>query len=586
MALLRPHAGGERRAFVVGTLLSLGVVALQVARPWPLKWLVDSIAGHAAPAWVPEEPVRTFALLGALFMALAAVGAMLEFAQMLYINGVGNRVLFRFRRWLFEHLMGQPLAFHEGRDVGELLTRVVSDTARLRRGVNSLLVRVVQTVAFFLAALGVVLWIDALLGAILGVAGAIAFIAMRGRGRRIARASKRQRKREGALAALVGNELSHVRELQFYGAAASSVGERFRLTNDRSLRQEQKVRRLAAGLTLRVDVVVALGIALALILGASRVLTGVLTAGDLVLFLSYGLALRQPFIDFAYHTARLGRTYACAERLERIAERPSGIADAPHAEPAPPLVGALRLEGVSLRAPRRVRSTRRWSLRGIDLALPAGQRIAVIGGNGAGKSTLLRLVPRLVDPHEGRVLLDEVDVRELSVTSLREQMSIVFQDAALPGLSVRDVLALGRPGATDEEIADAVERAHLTDFVARLPDGYATVIRRGGELFSGGERQRLALATALLRDGALWLLDEPTTGLDDATARALQETLLQATRGRTALWVTHDPAVVERMDWVVALERGRLVFSGPRTAYAEQGGGVRPPVHVPSREQV
>ena len=586
VALLRPHATGERRALAAGTVLSLGVVAMQVARPWPLKWLVDSIAAHPVPRWVPDVPAHAFLVLGALFMVLAGIGAALEFAQMLYINGVGNRVLFRFRRWLFEHLMEQPLAFHEGREVGELLTRVVSDTARLRRGVNSLLVRVVQTVAFFVAALGVVTWIDPLLGAVLGAAGLIAFAAMRGRGRRIARAAKRQRKREGALAALVGNELSHVRELQFYGDSASSVTERFRLTNDRSLRQEQKVRRLAAGLTLRVDVVVASGVAIALILGASRVLAGALTAGDLILFLSYGLALRQPFIDFAYHTARLGRTYACAERLERIAERPSGIGDAPHARPAPPLVGTLRLEGVSLRAPRRVRSTRRWTVRGIDVSLPAGQRIAVVGGNGAGKSTLLRLVPRLVDPDEGRVLLDGLDVRDVTVASLREQMSIVFQDAALPGLPLRDVLALGRPQATAEEIAAAVERARLTDFVARLPDGYATVVRRGGDLFSGGERQRLALATALLRDGAIWLLDEPTTGLDEATARAMQETLFHATNGRTTLWVTHDPAVVARMDWVLALERGRVTFAGPRAAFPGHDAIVHGTLEASRQKQV
>lgn len=570
VALLRPHAAGEGRGLAAGAALSLAVVALHVARPWPLKWLVDAMAGHRVPGWIPGGLPRAFLALGALFLALATLGAVLEFVQLLYINGVGNRVLFRFRRWLFEHLMKQPLAFHEGRDVGELLTRVVSDTARLRRGVNSLLVRVVQTVAFFLAALGVVLWIDAILGAVLGVAGLVAFVAMRGRGRRIARASRRQRKREGALAALVGNELTHVRELQFYGDAASSVTERFRLTNDRSLRQEQKVRRLAAGLTMRVDVVVALGIALALMLGGVRVLTGALTAGDLVLFLSYGLALRQPFIDFAYQTARLGRTYACAERLERIAERPSGISDAPHARPAPPLAGALRMEAVCLRAPRRVRSGRRWTLRGIDLELPAGKRIAVVGGNGAGKSTLLRLIPRLVDPDTGRVLLDGIDIRDMTVSSLREQMSIVFQDAALPGLPLRDLLVLGRPGATEAELQSAVARARLTDFVAGLPQGYDTVVRRGGDLFSGGERQRIALATALLRDGAIWLLDEPTTGLDEPTALAMQDTLLDATYERTTLWVTHDPAVVERLDWVLALDGGRVAFSGPRADYVLQ----------------
>lgn len=567
-ALLRPHARGEGGALFGGLALSLGVVALQVGRPWPLKWLVDAITSQPVPAWVPAAPGAAFLVLGGAFLGIAAAAAAVEYAQTLHVSGVGDRIVFRFRHWFFDHLVRQPLAFHQGRDVGELLTRVVSDTSRLRRGTNALLIKVAQTVAVFAATLGVVLWIDLALGAILGAAGAVAFAAMWGRGRSIARAARRQRKREGALAALVGNELTHVRELQFYGNAASGVSDRFGRRNDRSLRQERKVRRLAAGLTFRVDVLLALGVAASLIVGGSRVLTGALTAGDLVLFLSYALALRQPFVDFAYQTARLGRTYACADRLQRLAERPSGIEDSPGATHAPALRGAVQLDGVSVRAPRRIRSTRRWTLRDVSVALPVGQRIAVLGGNGAGKSTLLRLVPRLVDPDEGRVLVDGMDTRQVTLASLRAQVSVVFQDAMLPNLPLRRVLTLGRPDATDHEVAAAVERAQLREFVARLPEGYETVVRRGGSLFSGGERQRVALAMALLRNGAIWLLDEPTTGLDDPAAGDLLAALFDATEGKTTLWVTHDRRLSRRMDWVLALESGQVAYAGPSAQFA------------------
>lgn len=553
----------------LGAALSLAVVVLHVARPWPLKWLVDLVAGSAVPAWIPSATQQGLLLLGALFLALAAAGAGVEYAQTMTINGLGNRVLFRFRRALFAHLLGQPLAYHEGREVGELLTRVVSDTSRLRRGVNALLVRVVQTLALFTATLAVVFWIAPGLGLVIAGAGVVAMAAMRGSGRRIVRAARRQRKREGALAALVGNELTHARELQFYGETASRVMRRFGKQNDQSLRQEQKVRRLGAGLMLRVDLVIAMGVALALGLGALQVLAGRLTAGDLVLFLSYGLALRQPFVDFAYHTARLGRTHACAERLARIADRQPGISDAPHAEPAPAQVASLGFDGVFLKAPRRVRGARKWTLSDFSCELPAGHRIAVTGPNGAGKSTLLRLALRLVDPDQGRVLLGRRDLRDLSIASVRGQVSAVFQDTAFPGLSVREVIALGRPEASLTEIEAAARRARVHDFVMRLPRGYDTVTRRGGELFSGGERRRLALACALLRDGNLWLLDEPTTGLDDETASDITELLLEVTAGRTALWVTHDLDVVQRLDWVLAVEDGRATFVGPKEEYVE-----------------
>lgn len=569
----------------LGVLASVALLLLHVARPWPLKWLVDALAGHHVPHWVPAGLPRAVPVVVAIFLALAAAGAAAEYAQVMLLNGLGNRILFRFRSALFAHLVRQPLAYHESHDVGELLTRVVSDTSRLRRGINGLLVKVAQTLALFAATLGVVLWISPVLGIVLAAAGVAALGAMRASGRRIAGAAKRQRKREGALAALVGSELAHIRELQLYGEAASGVMRGFARRNNRSLGQEQKVRRFAAGLTVRVDLVIAVGVAVALGFGAFQVGRGTLTAGDLVLFLSYALALRHPFVGFAYQTARIGRTYACAERLARIAERASTIVDAPLAEPAPRLAGALRLESVSLKSPRRVRGARKWALDGLACELPAGQRVALIGGNGSGKSTLLRLVPRLSDPDSGRVLVGDRDLRDWTLASLRDQIGVVFQDVALPGLTVAEVIALGRPGASVKEIHAAAKRARVHDFVKRLPQGYDTVVRRGGDLLSGGERRRLAIACALLRDGAIWLLDEPTAALDDETSREIVAVLLDATRGRTTLWVTHDADVVRQLDWVLELDRGRAVFCGPAAQYLEQhavGRDTAAPMYVQS----
>jgi len=311
------------------------------------------------------------------------------------------------------------------------------------------------------------------------------------------------------------------------------------------------------------------------------VLTGRLTPGVLVLFFSYAMALRAPFLGFAYQTARLGRTYASADRLARIVERPAAIADAPDAVPAPPLTGEVRFEEVALKTPKVRRGGRKWTLDGLTCTLPAGQRIAVLGPNGSGKSTLLSLVLRLADPDRGTVLLDGRDLHVYTLESLRGQMSVVFQDSVLSGLSVRDNIALGRPEASTDAVQAAARTAHISRFIERLPQGYDTPVRRGGELFSGGERQRLALARALLRDGRIWLLDEPTTGLDRATAEDVTAVLFEATRGRTTLWVTHDPALIPRFDWVLVLKQGRSVFSGTPGTYhtwlSERGASAVPP---------
>lgn len=557
-SLLRPHATGEGRVLAGGVALGLAVVGLQVLRPWPLKWIVDHLGA------LGELEV---ALLAAAYVGIATAAAAAFYRQTLLLYGLGNRVVFRFRSALFRHVLAQPLAFHESRELGELLTRVVYDTSRLRRGVNGISTRIVQTLALFVATLGVLCWVHLTLGLTVGVGGALALLAMRRRGRRITRASKRQRRNEGKLASLVASELSSVRELQAFGLRASAVEQRFAARNGKSLRQEHKVQRLAGGLLLRVEFLLAIAGALALWLGARGVASGGLSAGDLVLFISYLITLRQPLVDFANQTARLGRTAACADRLTTIIERPRGMIDREGAVPAPAFRGDIRFDGVAVRAPRKLRNGRKLTLDGLDAEIPAGARVAVVGPNGAGKSSLLRLVLRLTDPDRGRVVIDGHDVRDFTLESLRAQLSVVFQESVLPGLTIAETIALGLPNVSAADITAAAEAAGAHALIARLPAGYDTRVRQRGGLFSGGERQRLAIARALLRNGRLWLLDEPTTGLDAEGTREITKLLLDVTRGRTTLWVTHESTLVNQLDHVLALANGKVAFAGSPNHY-------------------
>jgi len=574
IALLKPYAAGETSRLAAGITLSVSIVAIHVVLPWPLKWMLDFLARPdqrgVVDAWVATDPGRGLFLLSVLFVALSLAAAWADYTQMLLLNGLGNRVLYRFRTALFANLMRQPLVFHEARDMGELVTRVLYDTSRLRRGVNGLMIGVFQTLAIFVATLAVLFWIDPLLGVVLAVGGSLAFASMRSRGRRIVAASKKQRRREGKLAALVADDLGSVRELQTFGSSEGATHARFQRKNEKSLKYEQRVLKLASGLVLRVEALLAVTLAIALWIGATAVQTGRVTPGDLVLFISYAIALRVPFAAFAYQTGRLGRTAACAERLARIMETEPAIQDAAHAVTAAPLREGISLDGVTVRAARKNRSARKVVLDSVSCRIPAGARTAVIGGNGSGKSTLLRLVPRLLEPTEGSMLYDGKDLRRFKLSSLRSQMSVVFQDSVLAGLSVRDNLALGMPGASDDAIHAVARAVGIAGFIERLPDGYETRVRRSGDLFSGGERQRLAIARALIRDGPIWLLDEPTTGLDESAAKEMVEILFRATEGRTTMWVTHDSEMVERMDWVIELSEGRTKYTGPAAEYVRR----------------
>ncbi|HEU4747371.1 MAG TPA: ABC transporter ATP-binding protein, partial [Gemmatimonadaceae bacterium] len=567
----KPYAAGEGNRLGGVIALSISIVVIHVIRPWPLKWILDFLARPeqrgTVDAWVASAPARGLFLLSVLFVALALAGAWADFAQSLLVNGLGNRILYRFRTALFANLMRQPLVFHEARDMGELVTRVLYDTSRLRRGVNGLMIRVFQTMAIFVATLAVLFWIDPLLGTVLAAGGLLAFASMHFRARRIVAASRKQRRKEGKLAALMADDLGSVRELQTFGSSDGATHARFQRKNEKSLKYEQRVRKLASGLVLRVEVLLSLTIAIALWIGATAVQSGRVTPGDLVLFISYAIALRAPFAAFAYQTGRLGRTAACAERLARIMETEPAIQDAAQAIAAPALREGLSLDRVSVRAARKNRSARKVVLDSVSCRVPAGARTAVVGGNGSGKSTLLRLIPRLLEPSSGSVLYDGKDLRRFSLSSLRSRMSVVFQDSVLAGLSIRHNLALGTAGASDEAIHAVAREVGMAGFIERLPNGYDTRVRRSGDLFSGGERQRLAIARALIRDGSIWLLDEPATGLDEDAAREMVGILFRATEGRTTLWVTHDSELVERMDWVIELSEGRIQYTGPAADY-------------------
>ncbi len=568
--ILWPYARPHKGLLLGGAALSLAILLLRVAQPWPLKWVIDGLLGasavHHHVPWLAQRPHLGFVELAGLYVVISLLAALSEYGQLLMLAGLGNRVLFSFRTTLFSHVLRQPLGFHEGRETGELLTRVVYDTARLRQGVNGILTRVFQTVLTFLATLGVLFWLDAKLAVVVSVTGVLALVAMGRSSQRIFRASRKQRKREGRLAALVAESLLGIRELHAFRPGAPP-DERFDRWNVKSLKQEQKVRRLAARLLLRVEVLLALCITLILWLGARGVQSGQLTPGDLVLFVSYVGALYRPFLQFARQTARSGKTFASAERLTKIMRQQPAIADRPGAVSAPVFRGEAVFEEVSVKSPRHRRGARKWALDEVSFHLAAGQRVAVVGHNGAGKSTLLRLLLRLVDPDQGRVLVDGRELRDYTLESLRHQMSVVFQDSLFFGLTVRENIALGRPEATLAEVQETARRCRAADWVERLPKGYDTPIRQRGKLFSVGERQRIAIARALLRDGHLWLLDEPTTGLDAQTAEELIRLLFEATEGRTVLWVTHDARILSGLDRVLVLHEGRLDFLGTPEKY-------------------
>jgi ATP-binding cassette subfamily B protein len=563
--LLKQH----KARLLAGMCLSAAVVGLRVAGPWPLKWIIDILSGER-PGLITGafgSPINAIMALSAGYVLLAGCAALCEYLQALVMAGLGNRIVFRFRSDLFHHIMNLPLSFHDRRETGELITRVVYDTARLRQGVRGILLRIFQNLFLFCTVFVVMLHVHVLMALVLGGSGILILLLLGRDTHRIQRASLRSRKHEGKLASTVTESLLGIREMQTFQPGQID-NKRFSKQNAKSLKEEQKVRRLAAGLLLRVEVILAVAVAVVLYFGALAVRAGHLTAGDLILFISYVKVLNKPYRQFARQSARMGRTLACADRLQKIMAKKPMVLNNADAVEAPAFLGNVVFDKVSLKNSKKLGGKRRWILKDVSFKLDAGERLAIVGHNGAGKSTLLRLVLRLVDPDRGAVKLDGVDIRSFALQSLRKQMSVVFQDSIFFGLSVGDNIAMGRPDAGPEEIKLAASKAQASRTIENLKDGYKTIVRKRGNLFSGGERQRIALARAILSRGRIWLLDEPTANLDRDAADELVKIILEETRGKTTIWVTHDQRIIPLLDRVMVLENGEARFFGTPQEFA------------------
>ncbi|WP_337059782.1 ABC transporter ATP-binding protein [Kineococcus sp. G2] len=552
VALVVPHTRGSRTTAAGGLLALLAEVAFRLAEPWPLKLVLDTVVPAAAGGRAAPDAVRLIVLAGVAVVLVAIGRAAAAYLTTVAFALVGSRTTTRLRATVNDRLLHAAPAFHAGARTGDLVTRVVGDVGRVQEAAITAGLPLLGSVLTFTAMAVVMLVLDPLLAvAVLAVAPLLLLTGRRS-SERITGASRDQRTREGALAADASETYASIAFLQAYDLQDQRA-RAFRAADDGSLREGVRARRLAAGLERRVDVLVGVATAVVLVVGAQRVLAGVLTVGDLVVFLTYLKAAFKPVRDLAKHTGRIARAAASGERVAETLERAAPLAEETDARRLRVLHGYVQLEGVTVE-----RTPGTPVLRGADLQVRPGERVAVVGPSGCGKSTTLQLLLRLLDPVAGRLLLDGHDARRLRRRDVRDRTAVVLQEPVLFAASVRENVRLGRPGASDADVEAAVRAVGAEGFVRALPQGYDTPVSERGGSLSGGQRQRLAIARALLREPGLVLLDEPTTGLDGESARTVLHALDRLTAGRTTILVTHDASLLPWCDRVVELRDGRF----------------------------
>jgi ATP-binding cassette subfamily B protein/subfamily B ATP-binding cassette protein MsbA len=399
------------------------------------------------------------------------------------------------------------------------------------------------------------------LGVVPLIVGAIYFFA-----RRIRTESTTIQEQESALLTQTQEGLGAIRMVHAFGREDFEVTQ-FRERAQQSLQANLRLALTNVNSALVISTVTVVGTAAMYYVGTLHVLDGRLTLGSLIVISSYLLMLYQPLEALTYTAWAMEGATAGAKRCFEVLDREDDVRDSPNAIAISGTRAAIDFEEVAFGY-----DTTQPVLRGINLHIEPNQIVALVGGTGAGKSTLLSLVPRFYDPSAGVVRLDGRDVRAITKKSLRAQIAIVLQDTLLFSTTIRENIAYGRPDATEEEIREAARRAQAEEFISRLPNGYeSSVGERGGHL-SVGQRQRIGIARAFLKNAPILLLDEPTSALDPTTEAAIMETIKELMQGRTTLIVTHRLATVHNVDQIVVLERGGIVEQGRGVELVAHGG--------------
>ncbi len=558
---------------VLGLAALIAEVGLRLLEPWPLKYVVDGVVTASGARIDADQPadltlVLVLASAGLLLVTLLRAGA--SYVSTLAFSLSGSRLLSHVRSDLFEHLQKLPMSFHDRARTGDLVTRLTGDVGRLKEVAVTAALPLFGNVLTLVAMLVVVAFMDWPLALVM-VLVFPAFFSMSLRlGRRINSVSRLQRRAEGSLASHATESLAAMRVVKSY-SLENAMQQAFVSSNQKSLKDGVKAKRLSAGLERKTDVLVGVATSIVLYAGAQRVLAGAMTPGELVVFLTYLKAAFKPMRDVAKYVGRIAQAAASSERIVDVLARTPTVVDRPGARPAARFVGDVELDDVWLEyVPGHP------VLRGVDLKIPAGQRVALVGPSGAGKSSLAMLLSRLCDPTGGRIRIDGIDVRDMTIASLRAQTAVVLQESVLFATTIEENIAYGAPPATAEQVRAAAELAGAHDFINRLPDGYATVVGERGATLSGGQRQRIAIARAAMRRAPIVVLDEAMTGLDRETETEVYAALERLTSRSTTILISHDLDAALTCERVVWMEGGRIVDDGePELVLARRGGGTR-----------
>jgi subfamily B ATP-binding cassette protein MsbA len=560
---------------VLAFIAVLGEAGTDLLEPWPLKIVFDYVFGaKQMPAWmsgllhatfgVNKVAILHFAVLAVIVIAL--VGALSAYAEKYLTTSVGQWVMHDLRRVLYHHIQRLSLAYHDQRPTGDLISTVTADIDSIQDFISQALLGIVVNVLTLVGMLIVMFYLNWRFTLIALSVTPILFVVVYTYTKRIKQASRALRKKEGEVVSVVSEVLSSMRVVKAF-AREDYEEERLARESLENVEIALKARSLKAKLAPVVQVIVAVGTCLVLWYGVTLVLRGEMTAGSLLVFLLYLGKMYKPMRDLSKMTDTMSKAAVGYERIHEVIETDDKVRNLPGAQRAPSFRGEIEFDHVYF-----AYDNGYGTLRDINLRVEPGQMAALVGPTGAGKTTIVSLIARFYDPQKGVVKIDNRDVRNYKLKSLRRQMSFVLQETLLFRAPVWQNSAYGRPEASRAEIQRAAELANADEFIRNMPQQYDTMVGERGVTLSGGQRQRIAIARAIIRNAPILVMDEPTSGLDAASEELVFEALNRLMADRTTIVIAHRLATVRRADVIFVIDNGTITERGTHEMLVAAGG--------------
>ena len=567
LPFLRPYKG---RIALAGFFLVMAAVSTLVF-PLALRSLIDGGLVNADTTTVGkgEQLMALRTHFFELFAVAAALG-LFSAGRFYMVSWLGERVTADLRNAVYGHVLKQSPQFFETTQTGEVLSRLTGDTTLVQTVVGSSLSMGLRNLVMGVGAIGMLVYTNPYL--MLQIGGALVLIVAPTVifGRRVRKLSRASQDRVADSSAIAAEVLNAIPIVQSY-AAENREAERFNNSSTNAF--NVAIRRSRARTVLVAFIIIATSAALlwGLYQGTQAVMSGAITAGHLGQTVVYVIILASASAVLGETYGDLLRAAGATERLMELLETNSPIASPAHPTPAPIIQAgsAVEFEAVNFNYPSRPQQA---ALRNFSMRVAPGETVAIVGPSGAGKSTVFQLLLRFYDPQSGRITLDGVVTKDMSLSDLRQRIGIVPQDAVIFSTSALENIRYGKPDATDDETKAAAKAAFADDFITQLPEGYNTFLGERGVRLSGGQRQRIAIARAMLKNSPLLLLDEATSALDAESERMVQAALESAMKDRTTLVVAHRLATVQQADRILVLDHGNLVEQGTHHELVAKGG--------------